>query len=546
VLTYYGVDRSVLHEDYKYSVKIYERLLIQLAKKLNRLHGLNHSLRFWRIVLGPWLTYFIGIFLDRYHSICVAAASGKAENTFITTKFPEEYLPNDFSGFRARYFRDDYNHCLFSQIIKSLGTIPWEEKNNEGFLFSGVREDHPHQDNSFKLAVIRLLGAYSKLVPDSLQKMVFIQSYIKPTDLINLQLSLKMLPCPYMPRVDAVTSKVDWEMRRDISLGQGENRFEAILEECVPLHMPRVYVEGYSSMAQKAAETYPKNPKVIVTSNAYKAEEGFKFWAAAQVDRGVKLVLTQHGGHVGDGLWSTDDDHEIKIAHRHFTWGWTRESENKVVPMLSSQLAAAKGKFAPDANGLILCVPTSYGRYSNTFFSAPCGPAGLEYFKLQEQFYKMVTPEVHGLLMMRLENPTDPMWEEKLRWRDSDVSPKVYQGNKPFYNHLTMSRCCVCFYNGTPFLETFAANYPTLLCWDPKYTELNEMASPYFDLLRKAGILHDTPESAASKLNNIYQDPLSWWVSPEIQNARNKFCDRFARTNNDWLAQWEGELLKLT
>ena len=103
---------------------------------------------------------------------------------------------------------------------------------------------------------------------------------------------------------------------------------------------------------------------------------------------------------------------------------------------------------------------------------------------------------------------------------------------------------CICFYNGMPFLESFSANYPTLLCWDPNYTELNKTAQPYFNLLREAGILHDTPEELASKLNKINVDPLSWWMSREVQEAKNKFCDRFARTSQSWLTQWKRELLK--
>ena len=76
--------------------------------------------------------------------------------------------------------------------------------------------------------------------------------------------------------------------------------------------------------------------------------------------------------------------------------------------------------------------------------------------------------------------------------------------------------------------------------------ELNKLAQPYFKLLREVGILYDSPKSAASKLNEIYQDPNSWWFSPKIQDARNKFCDRFARTSNDWVAQWKRELTRLS
>jgi len=176
-------------------------------------------------------------------------------------------------------------------------------------------------------------------------------------------------------------------------------------------------------------------------------------------------------------------------------------------------------------------------------FSVPQGPVVLEIIKLQEKFFKSVSSSVSNLLEFRLY--MDGGWEDKMRWQDSDVSPKIYQGKKSYYSQLAMSRLCVCFYNGTPILETFAANYPTLLYRDPKYTELNELARPYFNILREAGVLYDTPESAASMLNEIYENPISWWMSPRVQDARNKFCDRFARTSDDLVIQWKEELLKL-
>ena len=543
VLPYHGVKREALHRDYIYAANIFERLLIQLTDSLNELHGSNHSVRYWRIILGPWLVCFIQIFLDRYRSVCVAVDSGKVTNTWITTEFPEEYLPNDFLGFRDQYFRDDYNHCLYSQIIKSSGAIPWEIKNNADTLTFNSKGAPSSQKDSFKWALIRLLGSFSRLIPDTSQQLIVYQSYIKPMDLTRLQLSMKMLPCPYRPKVDVVPSKVDWKMRESIKLEQGENQFESVLMESISLHIPKVYVEGYSSMVERAVEAFPKNPKVILTSNAYKFDEGFKFWTAGQVGRGVKLAITQHGGHVGDGLWSTDDDHEINIADRYFTWGWTRGNESKVVPMASSMLRSRRDCLS-NPGGLILCVQGSFPRYSYHMFSVPQGPLVLELVKLQENFFKAVSEPVADLLEFRLQSGKGE-WSEELRWRDADISPKVYHGNLSYYDHLAMGRLCVCFYNGTPFLETFVANYPTLLCWDPRYTELNELAQPYFDLLREAGILHDTPEILASKLNEIYEDPILWWMSTEVQYAKNKFCERFVRTSDNWFAQWKEELLKL-
>ncbi len=542
VLAYHGRDRDALYGDYKYATNVYERILVQLTNNLNVLHGSNYSVRYWRIVLGPWLVHFIEILLDRYRSICVAVDSGKVTGSWITPEFPAECVPADFSQFRQWFVGDAYNHCLYSQIIKSMGNIPWEAKEEMDFSAFRKEKKSPSAGGGFKKSVIELLGAFSRVIPEPLQKVVMVESYIKPVDIMRLQILLGVAPCPYRPEVKIAPTEADWEMRRKIKLGQGENCFESILKECIPLQIPRIYVEGYAGMARRGLAAFPKNPKVILTSNAYKANEGFKFWAAGQVERGVKLVVTQHGGHVGDGLWSTDDDHEIKIADRYFTWGWTRTNESKTVPMPSSMLASGKDCL-PDPDGPILCVPCSFPRYPYLMFSVPQGPLVLEMIKFQERFFKSASPQVHSLCEMRLFPYSG--WDEKLRWLDSAISPRIYQGNKSYYDHLSISRLCICFYNGTPFLETFAANYPTLLCWDPNYTELNESARPYFDRLREAGILHDTPGSATSKLNEIYQNPRSWWMSLEVQDAKNKFCDQFVRTNPDWLAQWKGELLKL-
>jgi putative transferase (TIGR04331 family) len=201
---------------------------------------------------------------------------------------------------------------------------------------------------------------------------------------------------------------------------------------------------------------------------------------------------------------------------------------------------------------MILCVPCTFSRYQ--CYPSPRSTVP-DNFNLQKKFSLAVSSSVFNHLLLRLfgssfisqlRDDEDQMQEERLRWLDSGCSPRIYQGNMSFYKQLAKSRLCVCFYNGTPLLETFVANFPTILCWDPKYSELNALARPYFTLLKNVGILHETPESAASKLNKIYQNPRSWWMSPDVQDAKNKFCDRFARVSDDWLFEWKKELLALT
>jgi putative transferase (TIGR04331 family) len=98
-------------------------------------------------------------------------------------------------------------------------------------------------------------------------------------------------------------------------------------------------------------------------------------------------------------------------------------------------------------------------------------------------------------------------------------------------------------YNGTTYLETFAANYPTLLYWNPMHWEVREEVKPYFNNLVKVGILHYTPESLASKINEIYSDPLFWWKQQEIQITKDDFCRQFANKAGDLKINIENEIM---
>ena len=95
------------------------------------------------------------------------------------------------------------------------------------------------------------------------------------------------------------------------------------------------------------------------------------------------------------------------------------------------------------------------------------------------------------------------------------------------------------------YRTSFSENYPTILFWNPEHSELRKSAQPYYDDLRHAEILHDSPESAAAKVNDVYKDPLSWWMSEKVQASKKKFCHRFARSGLNWVSTWSEEFLKI-
>ena len=49
-------------------------------------------------------------------------------------------------------------------------------------------------------------------------------------------------------------------------------------------------------------------------------DEIFKFWAAKKINKGVPLLVGQHGGHYGQGLFNISEYHELKICDYYLSW----------------------------------------------------------------------------------------------------------------------------------------------------------------------------------------------------------------------------------
>ena len=63
---YHWRDKNKLTEDHIYLTNLYEKYLIYLSDVLNIFHKEKKDIKYWRIIAGTWLRYFIDIVFDRY------------------------------------------------------------------------------------------------------------------------------------------------------------------------------------------------------------------------------------------------------------------------------------------------------------------------------------------------------------------------------------------------------------------------------------------------------------------------------------------------
>ena len=58
-----------IEKKFPYLLKIYESLLGTLSLRLNKIHKLNYPIKYWRIIIGPWLFEFISIIFHNWKTL---------------------------------------------------------------------------------------------------------------------------------------------------------------------------------------------------------------------------------------------------------------------------------------------------------------------------------------------------------------------------------------------------------------------------------------------------------------------------------------------
>jgi putative transferase (TIGR04331 family) len=300
------------------------------------------------------------------------------------------------------------------------------------------------------------------------------------------------------------------------------------------MQIPTIYLEGYKKLqSQVAGLAWPDKPRLIFTSNAYNSDDVFKAWAAEKVEFGAPLVIGQHGGHYGVGRWSFTEDHEYKISDCYLSWGWSDESHPKVKPVGQLKGKRPLGvRHAKQPSALL--VTYAMPRYSYWMYSTPVASQWFYYLEDQIRFVESLPKRIQDSLMVRL-YPSDYGWGQFNRWRNRFPTLQLDTGGLDINRLIRRSRIYISTYNATTFLESFTMNVPTVIFWNPNYWELRDSAIPFFEELKKVGIFHERPESAASHVAAIWDDVDAWWTSLEVKAVREKFCRHYSNLPDDLL-----------
>jgi putative transferase (TIGR04331 family) len=289
--------------------------------------------------------------------------------------------------------------------------------------------------------------------------------------------------------------------------------------------LPVCYLEDFEKLTKEVQKLpWPNRPKFIFTSNAFDTDEVFKLWAATKVESGSKYVVGQHGNNYSTHRYLNPTVEEV-TTDKFLTWGWTDGLEQHT-PAFLFKSAGGKAAARNPTGGLLLIEVCIDHRITTWDSTAEFG----DYFKDQQTFIRRLDDAPKKHLTVRLHaGYRNQRWSEEARWQAFDPLLKIDTGEAAISRILAKSRLVVYSYDSTGILETLSQNIPTLAFWPNGFEHLRESAKPYYQFLVDAGIVHLTPDSAAQKINEVWDDVEDWWAQRAVQEACVLFCNRFAR-----------------
>ncbi len=549
VVPYHWDDRKKLRDDREIVRGLYEEALPKLAETLNEFHGSNHSLRYWRILVGWWLFQFIQLVFDRSEVLRTASEEFPGARLVRINSTDEPPAGVDNYDFWSSTTLDEWNEHFFGVVAEKMGifSIARAKSGDRAKAREALSSGSAVKNDSVFWRIPGISRAASKFLHwrarlSCLGRVHFSADFIRPLEKLKLLFLLGQLPMRqqsqgWRPQVLPEFSARQWTLE----MGQG-HPLGRLLSELIPLYLPASFLEGFEARREHAERDYQNcDPEVIVTGNSHFADDSWGFFAADRVEQGAKLVILQHGGTYGVAAFSSAQDYEVSMCDRFLSWGWSDPDMPSVVPAPAGRLLGERAPLIRRKKDL-LQIMNGFSQQPISIGSWPMG-AGMEsYFDDQFRFVRALSPEIRDTLVVR-PYPGDHGGDQIGRWAAEEPAIRL-QPRTSFRKSLGTSRLVVVTYNATTFLQTFRMNIPTVIFWDPQYSELSEGSRAYFESLREARVFFTNPEECAMHVNKIWDDVDGWWGSVEVREAVGRFCERFAYAGVKPLREFRDALLK--
>ncbi len=517
------------------------RVVSLLTPTLNSLHSLDFSERQWWIILSYWLRHFLGTVTHRFMAIDNVLQTANVSSFTAYSVSPLEVTPTDTAQAELMVADPVWSNNVdlaALEVLCEFGRkydiqIQWEPRPHSPRNRFSQEESHSFDHSRLRRKAKGFIGKLMRFGIRS-NDTVFVGTYLSRREVLRAQASLGQFPVIprflQLPPGTASISKMNMEARALFvnALSElGDTTYDLFLARIIPYQLPTIFIEGFSLVSAKVATLpMPARPKRVVTANEFAYNEVFKVWLSQKISTGTEYVAMQHGCNYGTHRWRNPTVEEL-TCDRFVTWGWGNGKGKNVAGFIFKPTHKAKQNRNPSALLLSEEAPAMRNRVwdQDAEFRS--------YFAEQIEFVSRLDDLPRAALTIRLHvSSKNHYFGESERWNALDPHLKIDEGYSPILELWADSQIVVHSYDSTGLLECLASNIPCIAFWQDGLQHTMSEATPMYQRLVSAGIVHLSPTSAADHVNRYWNDVDQWWKSPRTQDARQEFAGVYARVSN--------------
>ncbi len=547
---------SKRQKDVKYLEKHYERILRDVSNKLNKIHKVKKDLRYWRLILGPWLIYYIVTMFDRWENLRIffKINRNKKKKTHYSVAEKDIFYNLDTKDYLYKSIGSDYwNYNNYLRIIKFkyLSKIILEKtkfvKHTESynvknklsiknffstFLFRGF-------DFIFSFFGIR----YNKVIIDTL--------YFSKFNQLKLFFKLKLIPSFYYSTFKDISFdkkkyfNLDSRNRMFNNQKKFKDPFINYLYFAMKTDFPIVFLEKFNDVQNLNFKLNKLRKKLIITALSHMWNERFKIWAAEMITKGAKFHVASHGGFLPFKI-EEFFSHHMAVSDKYLTWRSAKEERWKKKRIRLSPVQLLKNiNFTASEKKTCLILHYSVLRYAKNIQSFPYAEQYKAAFNNICEVVENLSNPIKKEVIYRCAEKNDNFFRTIKKFSIKFKNLKTQEaGETSLRNELKKTKLIICTHPETPVCDAIVSNIPTVIVFSEKLFQLTKNSKKILNHLKKNKIYFDDPVKASKHINKIWDNPDIWWKSKSTIKCLEKLKKFAFNIEDDWQSEWVNHIKK--
>ncbi len=514
-------------KDAKYVDGKYEKYLSILSNRLNVIHNSSFDEIFWRQYFYLGLQRYVTLVYEFFKQIETRFNHNNYDFRLVEKK--NFYTPFDLEDLRdylsnSEYAQEQlftiYYQLFHKNSINNYLILENEFKISKQNNLSKVIDDN-HQ---FIDTEVILFGVacdqheLKKVMNISNKKILFIE--FKPFQ--NNDYSINHIHRDYLSKVENNFDRFD-------------NFFFATLKTLCPTML----IENFDKSLDfyKNLSSYFPNLKYCVSEHWISDHQMSTFIAILRTKK-IKFIYNEHRG-IQHPFINNFTTALIKIADIYLTQGWYNSDfgigklvQSGILMNDLDRLKIINQTYSKKDKILFMTAPAYVKRTNYNSQDFFMGEDSEYYFNFQYDFFSNLNKSILNNIIFR-----DAPIMNIRKWLIYNVqnilgtfinSMQKDTRNCSGLTAMLEVKLVIIDYLGSGYMQALAHNIPVILFLN-KNSYLNDSYKDLFDEIIEVGILHTDAKCAADFITKIENNPLDWWLTPKVQEAKNNLLDKILK-----------------